>query len=48
MIAKIGRSANLYGALAYNNLKVEKEKVDKFCLLIRSLKCQTERILLLN
>lgn len=25
MIAKIGRSANLYGALAYNNLKVEKE-----------------------
>lgn len=26
MIAKIGRSANLYGALAYNQLKVEKEK----------------------
>lgn len=26
MIAKIGRSSNLYGALAYNNLKVEKEK----------------------
>lgn len=25
MIVKIGRSANLYGALAYNNLKVEKE-----------------------
>ena len=25
MIAKIGRSSNLYGALAYNNLKVEKE-----------------------
>ncbi|WP_286766704.1 MULTISPECIES: conjugal transfer protein MobB [Sphingobacterium] len=25
MIAKIGRSANLYGASAYNNLKVEKE-----------------------
>lgn len=25
MIAKIGRSKNLYGALAYNNLKVEKE-----------------------
>lgn len=25
MIAKIGRSANLYGALAYNNLKVEQE-----------------------
>lgn len=25
MIAKIGRSGNLYGALAYNNLKVEKE-----------------------
>ena len=25
MIAKIGRSANLYGALAYNNLKVESE-----------------------
>lgn len=25
MIAKIGRSNNLYGALAYNNLKVEKE-----------------------
>ncbi|MCT4317826.1 conjugal transfer protein MobB [Elizabethkingia anophelis] len=25
MIAKIGRSTNLYGALAYNNLKVEKE-----------------------
>lgn len=25
MIAKIGRSANLYGALAYNNLKVAKE-----------------------
>lgn len=25
MIAKIGRSENLYGALAYNNLKVEKE-----------------------
>lgn len=25
MIAKIGRSANLYGALAYNNLKVEHE-----------------------
>lgn len=26
MIAKIGRSGNLYGALAYNQLKVEKEK----------------------
>ena len=26
MIAKIGRSSNLYGALSYNNLKVEKEK----------------------
>ncbi|RRJ89109.1 relaxase [Paenimyroides tangerinum] len=26
MIAKIGRSSSLYGALAYNNLKVEKEK----------------------
>ncbi|QES93921.1 relaxase/mobilization nuclease domain-containing protein [Empedobacter brevis] len=26
MIAKIGRSHNLYGALAYNHLKVEKEK----------------------
>lgn len=25
MIAKIGRSANLYGALSYNNLKVENE-----------------------
>ena len=25
MIAKIGRSANLYGALAYNQLKVENE-----------------------
>ncbi|BBQ06709.1 MULTISPECIES: conjugal transfer protein MobB [Bacteroidota] len=25
MIAKIGRSGNLYGALAYNNLKIEKE-----------------------
>lgn len=25
MIAKIGRSSNLYGALAYNNLKVENE-----------------------
>lgn len=25
MIAKIGRSCNLYGALAYNNVKVEKE-----------------------
>ncbi len=25
MIAKIGRSSNLYGALSYNNLKVEKE-----------------------
>lgn len=25
MIAKIGRSSNLYGALAYNNLKVEQE-----------------------
>lgn len=25
MIAKIGRSSNLYGALAYNNMKVEKE-----------------------
>ena len=25
MIAKIGKSGNLYGALAYNNLKVEKE-----------------------
>ena len=25
MIAKIGRSSNFYGALAYNNLKVEKE-----------------------
>lgn len=26
MIAKIGRSSNLYGALAYNQVKVEKEK----------------------
>lgn len=26
MIAKIGRNSNLYGTLAYNNLKVEKEK----------------------
>src|SRR5690606_15987708 len=26
MIAKIGKSANLYGALAYNNLKVKHEK----------------------
>ncbi|AZA85461.1 relaxase [Chryseobacterium shandongense] len=26
MIAKLGRSSNLYGALAYNNTKVEKEK----------------------
>jgi hypothetical protein len=26
MIAKIGKSANLYGALAYNNLKVEHEE----------------------
>lgn len=26
MIAKIGRSTNLYGALAYNNKKVEREK----------------------
>ena len=26
MIAKIGRSSSLYGALAYNNLKVEKEE----------------------
>ncbi|MEG1025014.1 MAG: conjugal transfer protein MobB [Flavobacterium sp.] len=26
MIAKIGKSANLYGALAYNNLKVEHEQ----------------------
>lgn len=26
MIAKIGRSGNLYGALAYNHLKIEKEK----------------------
>lgn len=26
MIAKIGRSANLYGALAYNQLKVQQEK----------------------
>jgi len=25
MIAKIGKSANLYGALAYNNIKVDKE-----------------------
>ena len=25
MIAKIGRGTNLYGALAYNQLKVEKE-----------------------
>ena len=25
MIAKIGRGSNLYGALAYNQLKVEKE-----------------------
>ncbi|MFV0592496.1 MAG: relaxase, partial [Draconibacterium sp.] len=25
MIAKIGRSGNLYGALAYNNLKVQHE-----------------------
>ncbi|MBL7706793.1 MAG: relaxase/mobilization nuclease domain-containing protein [Taibaiella sp.] len=26
MIAKIGRSSNLYGALAYNHLKIDKEK----------------------
>jgi len=26
MIAKIGRSSNLYGALSYNNMKIEKEK----------------------
>ena len=26
MVAKIGRSSNLYGALSYNNLKIEKEK----------------------
>ncbi|HCC95573.1 MAG TPA: relaxase, partial [Flavobacteriaceae bacterium] len=26
MIAKIGRNSNLHGTLAYNNLKVEKEK----------------------
>lgn len=26
MIAKIGRSSNLYGALAYNNIKVEKQQ----------------------
>lgn len=26
MIAKIGRSSNLYGALSYNNLKMEQEK----------------------
>ena len=26
MIAKIGRSSNLYGALVYNNIKIEKEK----------------------
>lgn len=26
MIAKLGRSSNLYGALAYNNIKIEKEK----------------------
>lgn len=26
MIAKIGRSSNLYGTLSYNNLKIEKEK----------------------
>lgn len=26
MIAKIGRSGNLYGALSYNNMKIEKEK----------------------
>lgn len=26
MVAKIGRGSNLYGALAYNHLKVEKEK----------------------
>ncbi|MBW8523812.1 relaxase/mobilization nuclease domain-containing protein [Chryseobacterium chendengshani] len=26
MVAKIGRSSNLYGALAYNNKKVEREK----------------------
>ena len=25
MIAKIGKSENLYGALAYNNLKVDNE-----------------------
>jgi hypothetical protein len=34
MIAKIGRSGNLYGALAYNQLKVENEN-GKFCLPIR-------------
>jgi hypothetical protein len=26
MIAKLGRSSNLYGALAYNNIKIDKEK----------------------
>lgn len=26
MIAKIGRSSNLYGTLSYNNIKIEKEK----------------------
>lgn len=26
MIAKIGRSGNMYGALSYNNMKIEKEK----------------------
>lgn len=26
MIAKIGRSGNIYGALSYNNMKIEKEK----------------------
>jgi len=26
MIAKLGRSSDLYGALAYNNIKIEKEK----------------------
>ena len=26
MVAKIGRSSNLFGTLSYNNLKIEKEK----------------------
>lgn len=31
MIAKLGRSSNLYGALAYNNSRIEKEKGKILC-----------------